>query len=199
MPSYLIRVFIFILCTYLSFNIYSLSKESLAKYPYALIGEDFGILTEDDLHTNQCIGYPSKFSQSSERSQAYPYWQCFPTSTAQIDCGENSNELPNKSDLVIFALSAIQGNQYHEYLTRRAIEYSYCRELKKTWKHLTKTQKYFCVSGEFINTKTRKNRTAFSWIFGKFKTKKGCESYFEGDCSLAYQLKQGSDCSGKSE
>ena len=54
------------------------SKASLnlkSKFPYALITEDYGILTSDDLEINGCIAKPTPFY---EDSISYPYWRCLP-------------------------------------------------------------------------------------------------------------------------
>ena len=67
-----------------------------------------------------------------------------------------------------------------------------CRDYKRDWKILTNNEKYICISGMHIDKeKNASGQIVSSWIFDKFKTKKGCGSYFYGGCSLKYQIKNG--------
>lgn len=49
-----------------------------------------------------------------------------------------------------------------------------------------KNEKYVCLEGGFLNHRDRvingKKQEIYSWEFEKIKTKKGCDSYFEGEC-----------------
>ena len=73
------------------------------------------------------------------------------------------------------------------YVARRAMEHKDCILLKRRWLDLTSHEPMVCLTGlnaglnkEIDGTMTR------TWVFDKFKTKKGCESYFEGYCDLKY-------------
>ena len=54
-----------------------------SKYPYALIGNDYELLSEEDLALNGCEALPSPFSLTST---SYPYWQCFETKNTKLFC-----------------------------------------------------------------------------------------------------------------
>ena len=45
----------------------------------SLIGEDFGILNQDDLAIPTCWVHPKPFDESQESTvNSFPYWKCFP-------------------------------------------------------------------------------------------------------------------------
>jgi hypothetical protein len=89
-------------------------------------------------------------------------------------------------------VSAEKNGEYHEYISRRAISYSACQWFLKKWHHFTESEKHVCISGQYDNKDENPSEKAVSnWTFDKFKTKKGCESYFFGGCSLKYQMKNG--------
>ena len=163
-----------------------------SKYPYALIGNDYELLSEEDLALNGCEALPSPFSLTST---SYPYWQCFETKNTKLFCDGHKYDENEKDYLTILVISGTKNNQNHEYISRRAIHSDDCFSYKKDWHRLSKGEKYVCVSGPFIEKeKNSKGLIIHSWIFNSFKTKKGCESYFKGGCSLQYQLKQGNKC-----
>lgn len=161
-----------------------------SKFPYALIGDDFGVLSLDDLAINSCIAEPSAFTIKD--SPGYPYWQCFDARKARIFCSGHkySEDYNNFSTLLVIA--AEKNGFRHEYYSRRAVDYDVCKEFVSDWENLTKNEKYVCLSGPYIEQEKDKNGIMVSyWIFDKFKTKKGCMPYFQYGCSLAYQLKSG--------
>jgi hypothetical protein len=165
-------------------HLLQLNKE----FPYALLTDDFGILNRDDLATNSCMGEPVPFAK---RNLAFPYWQCFEVQNIKLICEdmgpyENSKE---RSALMKFKIHS--NEKTAEYLNRRGIEMSECVSFRKTWQMKTQNQKYFCISGTFgFIDKTKEKLETEIWTFLKYKTKKGCESYFQGDCSLKYLSQQ---------
>ena len=156
------------------------------KYPYSLIGDDFGVLQQDDLALNQCEAPPEIFSL---KSHSFPYWQCFLVETAKVICDGNGYDSDEKSRMTLLVFILNKDNETHEYLSSRAIHLSDCQSFLKDWKHLTKNEKYVCLSGPFISKSDSKNKS--SWVFNNFKTRKGCKSYFVGGCDLQYQMRQG--------
>ena len=155
-------------------------EEVLKQHPYVLLGDDFGILNSDDLAMAAEIAQPIPFS---EKSKAYPYWQCFDSKSISIVC-ESTGYYP--SEKVYFSILAvvIRGkSENQEYLSRRAIPHSSCIEFKRDWKHLSAGQQHACISGPFSGRGTNDSGKATRyWVFDKFKTRKGCESYFKGAC-----------------
>ena len=59
------------------------------------------------------------------------------------------------------------------------------RGKKNPGRKFVENEKYLCISGEISSIKTDSNgRRRWVWIFDRYKTKKGCDSYFEGECDL---------------
>lgn len=165
-----------------------------SKFPYALLGDDFGILNENDLAINSCEATPSSFSL---KQTSYPHWQCFETKTARIFCDGHGYDESAKTFFTLLVIAVEKNLERHEYLTRRTIPYDACISYAQSWHRLLKNEKYVCVSGPFISKKEKsyKGRNLYSWIFNSFKTKKGCDSYFQGWCNLKFIIKQGgSNC-----
>src|SRR4051794_5847714 len=85
-----------------------------AKYPYGLLGEDHGLLIEQDLAVNTCEAIPEPFSKSST---AYPYWQCFKTGEISILCENPTYSEDERAEAVIMAVRAETGSLIQEYLS----------------------------------------------------------------------------------
>ena len=170
--------------------LFTCSTSSFGSTPFqdSLIGEDFGILNQDDLAIPTCWVRSKPFNESQEDSvNSFPYWKCFPLSHVNFDCGENQ-----KRQQVIMGFVAQDQGQVHEYLSRSVIPLSSCLKWKQNWKTVTHNQSHVCISGSFIRKKVESDKGAhYSWIFESFKTRLGCSSYFEGGCSLKYQVQHG--------
>lgn len=162
------------------------SGDSLQKkYPYARLTPDYGILSEEDLLISEQDADPTPLSQNS---QAYPYWQCFLTSQIEFACPdlEKDDGGTPMSDILIKVKS---NKQYEEFSGRHAVPLSTCqKEYVEKWNHLTHGEKYTCVAGISMNSEAKningKKITSRTWTYDRLKTKKGCVSYFEGECSL---------------
>ncbi len=158
-------------------------------YPYGLIGNDFGLLNEDDMAVNTCDAEPEPFT---EKSLGYPYWQCFLVEGTVFSCDLEDFDESLKTQLFGISIVAYGQNETQEYVSRRAIDKASCIEFNKDWKRLVAGEKYVCLSGPYggHGEDTRGNRDT-SWIFDKFKTRKGCSSYAVGGCDLRYRVRQG--------
>jgi hypothetical protein len=160
-------------------------KSLHSKYPHALLGNDFGILKEDDLAINSCTADPIPFSKTST---SYPYWQCFEVSKTKIECDGHKYAESEKMRFSLLVLSAVTKEGNHEYFHDRMMPLGACREFIRDWKRLVKGQEYVCISGSFVNKNADEtDRPVLLWDFDRFKTRRGCSSYFEGGCSLKYQ------------
>ena len=79
-----------------------------------------------------------------------------------------------------------------EYLARRPMSLDDCRGFEKEWLRLIDGEQYVCIAGVLIRDgKNDSGKMFTTWVFDRYKTKKGCESYFEEDCDLQYQLRHG--------
>jgi hypothetical protein len=163
-------------------------KNLKKKYPYGLLGDDHGILTEEDLAINACIAEEQPFPPLSE---AYPYWQCFPVRSTKIVCDISDYDSDLKSDMAILDFEIRNGRSNHDYLSRRAIELSDCKDFQADFRRLTEGQNYVCVSGGYRRSATNdKGVQTTYWVFDKFKTNLGCSGFF-GLCEWEAQKKEG--------
>lgn len=136
------------------------------KYPYAILGDDFGILNEDDLAINSCIATPVPFPPDLP---SYPYWQCFQIKNVTFVCDNAKGVKPNKLTPTALVILAKDDANQHEYISRRAIEHKDCLSFKKDWQRMTRQETYVCLSGGFIGSEDNKKK---DWVFDKFKTRK---------------------------
>lgn len=156
--------------------------DAATKYPYALIGNSYGILNQNDLAINGCIATPVPYSTVSN---SYPYWQCFPTKNVTVSCDITEFDETEKGVLAILAFDIRSQSMDQEYVSRRAMPLKYCRELQQAWRSKTNGEEYACFSGQFISLERNAlSHSELGWIFVSFKTKKGCSAYFSDDCNL---------------
>ncbi len=191
----LIAVLLFILialegCAFQQIRHLEELKES---YPFGLIGDDYGILNEEDLAINTCnVTQAVPFSLEDETT-TYPYWKCYSTKDASLHCDDPDYDEDEKSIMVILAIeirSKRDGN--HDYLPSRAIRLESCKYFQNKFNELTKDESHVCISGDFWEKQSSDTGSAaMIWGFDKFKTKKGCVSYFADECSLKAHLEKG--------
>lgn len=158
-------------------------QELKKEFPYGLLTDDFGIL-------NTCIAEPVPFAEENKVS-SYPYWQCFEVKNSKMTCERGKYDPHEKSVMSMLVVSGIRDGALNEFISRRPIPLTSCRLYQKDWRKFTKSEKHVCVSGHDISKAVQDKKTKWVWIFGRYKTKKGCDSYFEGECSLQYQIKHG--------
>jgi len=157
-------------------------RELNSAFPHALLTNDFGILTKSDLQINGCIANPTPFSEKNN-SSFYPHWQCFETEKSKMICEGRKYDPERKSRVSLLVLSSIRDGETHEFISRRTMELDSCRLYQKDWKRLTRNEKYVCISGADSSKKISGKKVVWTWIFGRYKTQKGCDSYFAGECS----------------
>ena len=128
----------------------------------------------------------------SKDSTTYPYWQCFSTKSVKVDCDDFTRDKGAKSATGVMAITVSDSHHHQEYLSRRAIDLEDCHYFKKKWKQLTTQESHECLARPLIDVERldQEKKETF-WIFDKFKTKKGCASYFYGACNLKYLLRHG--------
>ena len=159
-------------------HLHELNKE----FPYGLLTDDFGVLSILDLKINTCIAGPIPFSKNDKISP-YPYWQCFEIRNSKINCELGKYDPQEKDTMSMLVVSSMRNNELHEFISRRPITYRSCQLYIKDWQKLTKNEKYICISGADHSEKTNGSKVTWTWIFGRYKTKKGCDSYFQGECT----------------
>lgn len=161
-----------------------------AKHPYNLLTPGYGIVTEDDLaydnHRREIGPYNPKTSLSEL------YWQCLPTEN--IKAGFNAwvgNDGMGRHDAIetmcALDITVHANNEVQTFTDRRAHQIDFCLDFAKKWKQLTKDQKIVCLNGEGGSYHDEGKNAGRSklWTWDKFKTKKGCYSFFAGDCDTS--------------
>jgi len=156
-------------------------QELKKEFPYGLLTDDFGILNKQDLKTNTCIAQPVSFSEEN-RISSYPYWQCFEVKNSKMTCERGKFDSHEKAVMSMLVVSSVRNGEFHEFISRRPISLESCRLYQKDWQRFTQNEKYVCVSGHSILKELRGSKTRWVWIFGRYKTRKGCDSYFDGEC-----------------
>ena len=97
-----------------------------------MIGDDFGILNEDDLAINACEATPSPFSL---KEFYYPRWQCFEAKTVHVICHGHGFDESEKIFYTLLAFTGTKNKENHEYLTRRTIPYEACISYAQSLHH----------------------------------------------------------------
>jgi len=178
------KIYLAILMLLLPLTANSLGSELIKKYPYSVLTDDYGILNEHDLSRPRGFTPPRKFPDGK---LYYFYWQCFPRKDVRIslrDIGYSSFNIDdNDSELTIEAYTI---SETHQYGMRRDWPVRGNEKAFDGYQKIMRGQKYICLQGTYFFYKDsvtdgKKNRTYY-WTFEKMKTKKGCESYFEGRC-----------------
>ncbi len=165
-----------------------------SSYPYGLIGDDYGLLTEEDLAINTC-GVLELTPFSGEKNMAYPYWQCFPVKDAKMECDSMGYDSLSKKETGYMEITAIGNGGFQSYLARNAMDIHDCNRWLRIWKNKTHGEKYVCLSGTYgAYSGTRDGQKETGWVFEKFKTLKGCESFFVNECSLRTRKNAKADC-----
>jgi hypothetical protein len=166
------------------------SRNLQERYPYSIIGNDLGLLNEEDILISHCVAKAEPFSL--QKLTSHPYWQCFSTQGSAVECDEADPDEGGRTAILAIVLK--KDGAVHEYLSRRAISLKDCKEHAREWVRLTASEDHVCVSGQFINpSENAPDRTDRAWIFESFKTARGCDSYFDDGCSLANKIKHGCD------
>lgn len=152
-------------------------------FPYGLLTDDFGILNTKDLKTNTCIAGPTPFSDQ-DKTSPYPYWQCFEVKNAKMICERGKYDQDEKAVMSMLVVSGQRDGELHEFISRRPIALWTCQLYQKNWLKLTKNEKHVCVSGADHSKVVQEAIVKRVWFFGRYKTQKGCDSYFQDECDV---------------
>jgi hypothetical protein len=168
-------------------------KELLSHFPYGLLTDDYGILNLDDLKINACEAIPTPFS-GKKTSTPYPYWQCFEVKNSKMVCEPGKYDPHEQEFMSMLVVSGSRDGELHEFISRRPIPIRSCRRYQRVWQKFTKNERHVCVSGAEPDKEIKDETIVWVWIFGRYKTKKGCDSYFSGECHLAKVISQQGPC-----
>ena len=161
-----------------------------SKFPYGLLTDDFGILTNDDLAINDCLATPTPVAV---RSHAYSYWQCFESKKISFSC--DSSGIPDKYEGVMgLVVAGITTDPIrHNYIESRLWPIKDCKRFVKDAAKILKGTRYACISGSVIGNEFTSipEKETMSWTFERIKTKKGCEGR---NCDFTKEFKR-NNCS----
>lgn len=168
-------------------NDFSKTSKS-TKYPYGLITSGYGIITEDDLAYDSLRRKILPYNPHDSTDLDSLHWQCFPVKDVSPKYTTWRDNDPMGAWDVIVTLCDLEIIVRHEkelqiYGDRRAHLVDYCQEFVTEWRKLTKDQDIVCLNGDGGNYLEDKVNGKYKlWTWEKFKTNKGCYSYFYGTC-----------------
>ncbi len=156
-------------------------QELKKEFPYGLLTEDYGILNRLDLKINACTAIPEPFPASD--NQPYSYWQCFEVKDSKMDCERGKYDPHEKALMSKLVVSGLRDKERHEFISRRPISLRSCRLYQKDWQKFTNNETHVCVSGSSPLKEMHGAKLLWNWIFDRYKSKKGCDSYFAEECT----------------
>ena len=157
-------------------------QELKLSFPFGLLTDDYGILNKMDLMINTCIAKPTPFS-ANDTISPYPYWQCFEVENSKMNCERGKYDRYEEALMAMLVVIAERDGERHEFISRRPMPMSSCKLFQKDWKKFTQLERYVCVSGADHSMEIQDGKPVWIWLFGRYKTKKGCDSYFVGECT----------------
>ena len=75
----------------------------------------------------------------------------------------------------MLVIAGRRNERAHEFISRRPMPLRTCRNYKRQWK------------GSEPIKEIRDSEAVWNWTFGRYKTRVGCDSYFDGDCNAPDQ------------
>lgn len=144
-----------------------------SKFPYGLVGDDYEVLTINDLALNACHIEPEPFVPGG--FTPYEYWQCFRSKTISAVCG-NIGILDGEGVFGRVAVKVSADHIMHKFIESRPSPVRDCQGFAKDLKKLLRGTTYACISASYIKHELDKSgqKTSFG-IFHRMKTRKGYE------------------------
>lgn len=162
-------------------NACTILEKSNKNYYTTLLTSGFGVLNKKDIESAsaEMVKPVPPYSPNS----SYKYWQCFQARSVSLKCRSwrDDKMMMGEGDIKVYS-----NDVQHEYGFRRAWEIENCKSHLNYWLKLTKNSKVVCLLGEPAGQEEKvvdgKKIIIKGWVWDRLKTKKGCDSYFEGDC-----------------
>lgn len=165
----------------------SKKKVANANYRYSLLTSGYGIVTEDDLAYDHCQRRILPYNPRTASSSLY--WQCFPIKDVKPKYSISYDNDPMGAWNIIVTMCNLEIIVHHHgekqiYVDHRGHHVDYCRDFVRKWLSLTKDQQIVCLNGDggYYHSDEKDGKYKL-WTWEKFKTKKGCHSYFSGECT----------------
>ena len=156
-----------------------------SKFPYGLLGDDYGVLTINDLALNACQVRPRPFVPDSVAP--YEYWQCFETKTISVGCKDIG--FLEEEGLVGRVVVTTKANQIkHEFFEPRPWPLRECKNFVKRLRILINGNLHACISATFIGNELDKSgQNVLRGFLNRLKTRKGCEGE---ECRLTAKFRR---------
>jgi hypothetical protein len=162
-------------------NAYGIDPTINAKYPFVLINDDHGILTEAEL-ADETYGLTIDPIKST-------HWKCYRADKVSINYSVMQYSKEWGEDVADFNIDVIDENGIvNQYGMRHGMGVTYCKKTSELWKKLLHDQEYVCINGSYASNEDEsyhgKKQRVYGWVFNKLKTANGCHNYSERhDCS----------------
>ena len=179
-----------IMVTLVIFSQIGISKNSKkARHLNGLITPGYGIVTEDDLAYDTLRREIRPYNPRNPTASLY--WQCLPVKDVKPRYTTSRDSDPMGSSHIIITMCSLEVIVRHQgelqiYGDRRGHPVDYCQDFVKEWRKLIKGEDIVCLNGEggyYLNPEEPEKYKYWTWE--KFKTSKGCFSYFAGQCNTA--------------
>lgn len=151
-------------------------SELNSKFPYGLIGDDYGILKPDDLKINTFNAEPVPFDPKRQTLHPYQYWKCFKSKSVSLYCEGNDKQAYYEGAMGLIVIKVKSQNELNTYSEGRLWPINDCLRFIRDAKSLLDSSSHVCISGAFISQEIKGHGDKqLSWSFEKIKTKKACE------------------------
>jgi len=180
-----LKIVILILFYFIAYSTYGIDYAINSKYPFVLINDDHGILTEAELADES---YGQTIASASNPISSI-HWKCYRTDGITINYRVMEYSKEHGEDVADLNINAIdEKGIVNQYGMRRGLGVTYCEETSKVWEKLMKEQEYVCINGHYTSNEIElyngKKQQVIGWVFNKLKTKNGCNNYFASrDCA----------------
>lgn len=167
---------------------YGLTSEDKKLHPYVLIGDDYGVLSADDLDITPYVEGGPTFFTGDEPNRDRRYWQCVQRDRVSIkyeDYGYSAEELGYEDTFSNLTITVTERpGVFHQYGMRRLWPADAYEKRLHLWRQMLKHEPYVCLEGDFGWREKRIaedgiEREYYLWTFEKIKTKHECDSYFD--------------------
>lgn len=157
------------------------------RYPHVLLTPDYGIVTEDDLAYDYEQQVVRPYDPNADLNSLH--WQCFPVKSAlaryrQWRATDSIEGREVVETVCSIEIKVSHGGEVQEYIDRRGHDLGYCRDFLRQWNRTTRSEEIVCLNGDGGSYYQDEGDERIKlWTWEKFKTTKGCYSYFYGQCN----------------
>lgn len=161
-------------------------SELTSKFPNGLVGDDYGVLTTEDLALNTCRLKPPPFSPGA--THVYEYWICFKSKEVLPTC-EDEGVMDVEGHVGRVNVEARKDEIVYQFFEQRPWPLKECKAFVRDLKRVIKRTSHACVSASSITQeeKNEKGQMERVGIFGRLKTHRGCEGR---ECKLTKKTKK---------